>query len=285
MTRTLLLCAVIAGCAGNGTTPGTPMVDASGSPDSGPLMFTPDATSDAAPAPPSNDVLVYAHSDTTLFSLDPTTLSVARIGAFATPGGGTDSITDIAITKTGEIYGCSYDVLYRVDARTAALTPIGDLRAAGFLGFNGFNALSFVPDDSGNETLIGAANDGTYYRVDEATAAVTRLGEYSGRLRSSGDIVGVARGGTFATVLGPTSDALVRIDAASGTATPIGTGTGFSDIWGLGYFRQKLYGFTASGQIVVIDVNTGVGQLANTTAGTDTFWGAGVTTIAPVDLI
>src|SRR5688572_21133761 len=46
---------------------------------------------DAGPLPrPRDDVLVYAHSADELFSLDPTALTVTRIGAFRTSTGDAD---------------------------------------------------------------------------------------------------------------------------------------------------------------------------------------------------
>ena len=51
---------------------------------------------------------------------------------------------------------------------------------------------------------------------------------------------------------------------------------------GLGYWGRSVYGFSNSGQLIEIDRTTGAGRLATTMTGTDRFWGAGVTTQAPV---
>ncbi len=265
--------AVLAGCVG----PAPQISSDGGAPDAPTTQV--DGPADRGGAPP---VLVYAHTSSDLFSLDPATLTLTRVGAFATGDGHTDAITDIAITMHNQIYGCSFTSLYRIDAQTAVLTPVGALDGERF----GLNGLSFIPDGMSGEVLIAAGADGTYYRVDPMNAVTTPVGQYSDGWRSSGDLVSVEGAGTFATVLGTTSDVLVRVDPGSGAVVRVGEGTGFEGIWGLGYFRQKLFGFTASGRIIVIDTRTGVGTLPEhpIEAGAP-FWGAGVTTVAPVDLI
>ena len=64
----------------------------------------------------------------------------------------------------------------------------------------------------------------------------------------------------------------------------IGT-TGFSQLWGLGFWAGTAYGFSANGDLLSIDLATGAGAsipLPNIHAGLS-FWGAGTTTAAPVE--
>jgi hypothetical protein len=230
----------------------------------------------SGPSGPGPEHLVYAHSDQTLFSVDPTSLAVTWIGEFNWPQG-PDQMTDIALDRYGHMMGISYSTLYAIDPSNAKCT---------FLAFftEGMNALSFVAgsaaDAGADETLLGAGPDGSVYRIDPVTGAQTWLGYYGNERSSSGDLVSI-EGATYATVLDLTdsSDVLVKVDPSTGAATEIGA-TGTTDIWGLGYWDGKLFGFTASNGIVDIDIGTGK---ATPIPGTDSFsfWGAGVITNAP----
>jgi hypothetical protein len=130
-----------------------------------------------------------------------------------------------------------------------------------------------------------------YYRVDPATAATTFLGSYPDGWLSSGDIVSVEELGTFATVKRSDfpSDVLVQMHFAadgSSTATIIGPvrsgSTDFRRLFGLGFWGTAMYGFSADGELVEIDRTTAEGTLVTTGTRPPEFWGAGVTTRAPI---
>ena len=221
---------------------------------------------------------VYAHGSKQLYKIDPDTLDVTLVGTFQWPSG-SDEMTDIALDKDGNMVGISYDTFYAVNKDTAACTRIAALDRFDF------NGLSFIPGEelgTGQEILVGAAISGDVYQIDKSTGNSTRIGNYGGNMSSSGDIVSVRNFGTVATVkrgIGG-NDWLVRIDATTGAATPIGTSdTGVADIWGLGFWKDKVYGFTDYNEFVLIDIHTGVAQLVKT--GDVAWWGAGVTTSAP----
>jgi hypothetical protein len=135
--------------------------------------------------------------------------------------------------------------------------------------------------DARAEVLVGGATDGTYWRIDATTGAATMLGTFQGGWGLSGDIVSIAGAATYATVRRSTTmnDSLATIDPRTGAVTIVGD-TGFSQIYGLGYWRATLFGFTRSGQFLIIDARTGRGRLVGTP--TMQFSGAGVTTLAPV---
>jgi len=233
--------------------------------------FRPDAT------PPPENAAVYAHSSSSLYRVDPDTLIVSEVAPFQWPSG-IDTMTDIAIDKDGNMYGISFDSVYAVNKDTAECTFLAGLTEQ-------FNGLSFVPadtpDPSDEEILIGAANSGTVYQVDPATGETTQIGAYGNGWGSSGDIVSV-RGHTYATVVEDLSatDKLARIDPANGFQAEIIGDTGFQDIWGVGYWGDKVYGFTENSKFVLIDVDTGSATEIETS--TVHWWGAGVTTSAPV---
>ncbi len=219
---------------------------------------------------------VYAHTANELFKVDPTALTVELIGPFKWPGL-SDQMTDIALDKKGKMVGISYDTVYSVDPKTAVCAKLAPLS-----GGADFNGLSFIASEIGDTTeiLVAAGISGGVYEINPATGQSKALGNYGGP-GSSGDLVSVKGLGTFATVTKSFAgtDWLARIDTLTGKATLIGD-TGFSSIWGLGFWKNKFYGFTDSKEFVTVDVKTGKGTLVS--KGGEAWWGAGVTTAAPV---
>lgn len=245
--------------------------------------------------PDLSSVLIFAHSRDTLFSFSPFTNTVDSIGVFTLPGGApAPFMNDLAVNADNAIYTVATDrdatpdaeVLYLVDPVTAVATRVGELTVED--GDTVFALTFLAPGELGaGETLVGATNEGVVYRIDPATAAATRVGQYPDGWRSSGDLVSVRGLGTFATIRrdGGTSDslALVRFEP-SGIAFAVRGETGSTQLFGLGYWGSKLYGFSGTGQLVEIDRDFGTGTVIATPAmtGTDRFWGAGVTTRVPV---
>ena len=221
---------------------------------------------------------VYAHTSTALYRVDPDTLAITEVGDFGWSNG-SDEMTDIAIDKTGVMIGISFDSVYRVDPTTAVATRLSN----GLTG--GFNGLSFVPaamvGDTGDDVLVGTRNtDGAVFRIDPMTGAKYQIGNM-GSFVSSGDLVAVT-GFTVQTAAGSSDDRLVRLAPNTFAATQIGASIGFSDIWGVAYWKDKIFGFTNSGEFITIDPTTGVGTLVR--SGGPEWWGAAVTTSAPVIL-
>lgn len=219
---------------------------------------------------------VYAHSYQHLYKVDPDSLAVTLIGTFGWPEGpDADLMTDIAVDRKGDIIGVSFGSLYAVDKDTAVCTRLRTLTG------QQFNGLSFIrqPDDS--EILVGTGLSGTLWSIDPTNQSdPVQIGAYGGQMVSSGDLVSVAGFGTVATVKnGSEIDYLARIDEATGTGTIIGN-TGYADIWGIGFWRSKIFGFVATNQFVLIDVTTGAASYIST--GPENWAGAGVTTNAPV---
>lgn len=239
--------------------------------------------------PDISNVLIYAHSSDTLYTFSPHTSTVTEIGEFTLPGGeGVPNMLDLAVNAEGDVYTSSAESLFRVDPMTAALTRVGDFD----IGDEELFALVFLTAGElrEDEALIGATNAGVYYEIDVFSADATRLGNYPADWVSSGDIVsvdGIEGGGTFATLRNPDdrdTDYLARIDFLSnGTSVVDLRGPiGFRQIFGLGFWGRKLYGFSNDGELIEIDPATGAGTIVPTETGADSFWGAGVTTQAPV---
>lgn len=246
------------------------------------------SNADGSVTPP--DSRVYAHSGSKLYQIDTQTLAPLEIGAMA--GLGTQSLTDLAIDKDDNFVGITLDKLYSIDETTGAATLISDLSQSA----QGFTSLSFVPMDLSNpnstDILVSANSVGEVFSIDTTAGTATKLGAYgmvaAGRVGSSGDLIAVRGLGIYATVnigTDPTAqDYLARIDPATWTATPLGTGTGFNDIFGLGYWQGTIYGFVSTsataGKMITIDPNTGKGS--EVLGGAIHWYGAGVATDAPI---
>jgi hypothetical protein len=261
----------------------TPEADAALPPGFG-LPDVPPASDAASTADPGQMMdVVYAHSGSDLFRVDPATMDVTRIGPFSIPHPIVgvrylNNVTDIAVDRTRRIIGLTYTQVLNVDPATGNCTVLAPLPMG-----DRFNGLSWIRAEQGPEQLVASSFDGTMFRIDPATGAATRIGQLGGGLQSSGDLVSVANHGTLMTVkgMGPgANDRLARIDPATGVATIIGA-TGFRAVWGLGFWGNKVFGFTQTGQFILIDPLTGAGTLVKNFPAFP-FWGAGVTTAVSV---
>lgn len=233
---------------------------------------------------------VYAHSGDKLYQVDTQTLSPVTIGTMV--GLGAQSLTDIAIDKSDNMIGITLDKLYSIDPGTGAATLITALSTSA----KNFTSLSFVPenfnDPNSADILVSANSFGEVYKIDATDGTATMLGDFgmsgSNQIGSSGDLIGVRGFGIYATVNVGTSttaqDFLARIDPTTWTATIIGGGTGFNDIFGLAYWDGKIYGFVSmgasAGKIITIDPGTGAGTEVQ--SGAVRWYGAGVATDAPI---
>jgi hypothetical protein len=240
---------------------------------------------------PPGMVVVYAHSDSALFSVDPMTRSVRMIGMFMFPTDGNNhSMTDLAVNEAGSITGVTQDALYTIDPTTAGCTLIRSLPTTDRRIFVG---LTWVPAsvlDPRNEVLVGGATDGSLWRIDPATGRSTAVGNLPTGWGISGDIVSIRGAGTFATVRRTsgtsTADTLATL-TWSGTSVRMNNvgevrasaSVGFQSIFGLGYWRTTLYGFTRAGKLITINSTTA--RATEISMPTMQFSGAGVTTVSP----
>ncbi len=238
----------------------------------------------------STESLVYAHSGPDLYRIDTNNLDVIHIGAF-----GGNNLTDIAVDKDGGMVGVSFGKLWSIDPGTGVATEI-----AAFDGqSDSLTSLSYVPVDPNDpdsaERLVTAGKSGDVYEVDPTTGAATVIGNYGlsngMQICSSGDIVSVRGLGTLATVtvgcpVFTGLDYLATVDPTTWEVTLIGTeSTGFDKIFGLGFWGGTIFGFVDAegpdtGTMITIDPVTGVGTPA--VSSTFDWYGAGVTTVAPI---
>ena len=233
---------------------------------------------------------VYAHSGSVLYRIDTVNFGTVQIGPLT--GLGSASLTDLAVDKNDHMVGVTLSKLYSIDATTGACTLISTLSNT-----HNPTSLSYIPSDLGDpnsaDILVTADSVGDVYKIDESSGSASLIGSYGGsgatKVVSSGDLIGVRGLGIYATVdVGTgsgTNDYLARIDPTTWAATPIGTGTNYNNIFGLGFWAGTIYGFvddktTHTGKIIKIDPTSGVGTEILSSA--IEWYGAGVTTDAPI---
>jgi hypothetical protein len=238
---------------------------------------------------------VYGHSRTVLYRIDANNLDVIEIGSFGAALGN-QGMTDIAVDKNDRMIGVTLDKIFEVNPETGAATHLAD-----FDGTGNLTSLSFVPvdpdDPDSAERLVTVGDAGNVYEISleaPTLGEATLLGNFgmngADQIVSSGDMVSVRGLGTFATVNITDNfddpDYLAQIDTTTWEATPLANATCCDQIFGLGYWGGTFFGFVdnattpASGRFVTIDPDTGESTPA--TNQNFAWWGAGVTTKAPI---
>lgn len=229
--------------------------------------------------PPMQPGEVYGHSYNTLYKLEPYSKQVTVIGPFQ----GCTSVIDIAIDKDSKIIGTTSSGLYWIDKTNAKCTLI----ASGSYP----NSLSFVPAgtlDANAEALVGYQGS-NYIRINTTTGQITQIGAIGSGYTSSGDIVSVQNGGTYLTVKGNgCGDCLLQVDPKTGAMVKYWGPVGYGSVFGIAYWAGSVYGFTDAGQLFEMAfingqlVSSGEIMIPGKPNGLS-FWGAGSTTIAPVE--
>lgn len=193
---------------------------------------------------------VYIHTRGELFSLDPMTMQLTSIGAF-NPGLGLSNMVDIAIDLRGAMYGIdSSGQVYSIDPSNAALSSLFQYVNG---GAPGLTCLS-------NGKLVAAGLELTI--LDPVTGRVDQTIIQPNVFETSGDVIALPDGKLYWTVTNGTRDSLVRVDPATGSATPL-PNLPTDAVYGLGYAGGQLLGFAASGVMLVLDPTTGA-ELSST---------------------
>lgn len=215
---------------------------------------------------------MYAHSRDTLYTIDPDTLTLSRVGTFENG----DDITDLAVTPDGTIYAISKTKLYRVDPVTGRATALADVPGLTNVG------MTFLPDGR----LLATDKAGGVRTIDPASGAVTEVGSFGGGYATAGDLVAVADGTMFAiSDEGPVGDEftnnwLLRVDTTTGAASPVGQ-IGYGRVFGAAFSNGRVYAFTEAGLLVEINPQTGAGTSVRDYPVE--FWGAGVTPLVRIE--
>ncbi len=266
-----------------------------------------------------NAPVIYAHSDTELYAMDPTSQAITDLGAFDDGSGSTPVITDLAVDGDGALWVNSESAIYRatIGSGTVSLSLVAQIALK---TSQKFYALGFAPAGvlGSNETLVAGDNLGVLYAIDTSGQTV-ELGSFgadaSGNAYElSGDIVFYTQNGAprgLATVrscsksgtCSEANDILAEIDVAAMSAayakkSPasslkkqlLGAGTGFGHLYGVGAWNDSVFAFARASsstpaQLVVID-GTGNGKVVKTFGDISAGWsGAGVTTKAPISVL
>ncbi|HVY49019.1 MAG TPA: hypothetical protein VHB21_24180 [Minicystis sp.] len=165
--------------------------------------------------------VIYSHTNTTLFQVDSTSLSVTQIGDFDCIGNGGDtSMTDVAVDSHGNIWGISKSNVYSLEIQGSSVHCAQKIPLSG-AGGAVFYGLSFAPAgviDPQKEVLVAGNTAGELWAIDDA-GHVSQHGTFgavptndgnghtypnAGKVwELSGDIVFLSNGGQpvgFATV-------------------------------------------------------------------------------------
>ncbi len=269
---------------------------------------------------PSGASLIFAHSDSELYSLDPSTSVMIDIGPFDDGSGTTPTITDLAVNASGEVWVNSESAIYRATLPNGqgpvTLSLVADI-AVGSGQY--FYALGFAPQGvlGSGETLVAGDNYGVLYAI-ETTGQTTKLGSFgksgTDTYELSGDVMFFIQSGTprgLATVrkcsssgsCGTSNDILAEIDvpamasayqtktvASTLTKQFLGSGTGYGRLFGIGAWNNQVFAFSRTSgstpaQLIAID-GTGTGQVVQSFGQITGGWsGAGVTTTATVTIL
>lgn len=233
------------------------------------------ATEDAFVAPDADaavsPIIVYAASATALYTFDPVSDLLAKVGAFGAvqDGGAPDSISDIAVGVDGKIWAISATNLYGVSPSDGHVTLSGPVSTCG----NGNFALGALAGGK----LATADGAGTICSIDTTTLVVTPLGSVGHNLALY-DLVTIGDGTVYATAIDltnaatKTSNLLVTLDATTGAWTSTRGATGFPSLYGVAWAQGKVLGFShdGSGHVVLVDPTSGAGTLAGTFLDPDT---------------
>lgn len=278
--------------------------------------------SDGGSSGSSGTTLFYVHTDTTLYSVDPTSVSATptQIGDFDCIGSGSgkaSAMTDLGVAKDGSLYGVSESAAYplQITGSTVHCSATWPLPSTN----TNFYGLTVAPENTvaTQEVLIAADGTGALWQIDATTGATTQVGTLgtdpttSKPWGLSGDIVFLANSGSpigFATVRVKSTDpdTLIQVDVSlvkPGTASAMkavigkvtqGSGCAAPTVGSApaaGTAFESMFGIAAYENNVYGFSHKGdIVQIDNNTASacllgslpSMTFAGAGVTTSAPV---
>lgn len=322
----VLVCTFVTGCGatsqagftfpGDGGTAAKADAGGSGSTgSSGDSGLFPDSGSGSTAS--SGPPLIYAHTDTELYSMDPNTHQVTDIGPFSDGSGSTPTITDLAVDGSGNVYVNSETAIYTATIPSSGTGTVTITLQTQLQTGTKFYALGFTPAgtlESGESLIAGDSAGNLYYIPSTGSSVVPQnLGGFGGNWELSGDVVFFSSNGStigLATIrqCNPTcdtkNDSLAEIDMSAlkqayASKTPsstllqqvLGSGTGFGDLFGIGAWGNSVYAFSREesggtpAQLVQV-VSSGTGASLQSFSNITSGWsGAGVTTKAPVSIL
>jgi Bacterial pre-peptidase C-terminal domain len=208
--------------------------------------------SDTPPIVSTFTTRLLSTSASEIGSIDPTT------GVFSPLANTSTSYNDIASAPNGDLFGVSFNSLYKVDPVTGTSSRVGSLGTS-----TKMESLAFT--SSGN---LYAAGNSEFYSINTETGAASLVANIPG-FDSSGDLLYDDASGRFLATSDapyPTKDFLYSI-GINGDATLVGN-VGFYDVWGLAIANGTLYGYTSNRLQIIINPTTGVGTFDRAVTGT-----------------
>lgn len=215
-------------------------------------------------------VSAVAHADSFIFAADssgylwhvnPATGAAARVGLMSYV------MTDIALSASGMLYGINFNTLFRIDPTTGAVTIIGSL------GVNTANGLAFGPGGVLYLSNYVGSTGGELRTVNLLTGATTLVGPIG--YSSAGDLAFSSDGTLYMT---DDDSLLVAVDLHTGAGHAVGS-VGFTDVYGLAWLGNRLYGLNPYGQLFWINTATGAGSLIANTSPQVSAWGASASSV------
>ena len=143
-----------------------------------------DTSSDAFNDGATAVTTVYANTDDTLYSLDPSTNVVTLIGPFAgnSDAGDDDTVTDLAVNANGDLYVNTESAIYTAALPTTIPGTVQLTKLASIALATGqrFYALAFAPAGAlaTTEVLIGGDGDGELYAINTSNGTTQDLGSF-----------------------------------------------------------------------------------------------------------
>ncbi|MBB5363784.1 hypothetical protein [Deinococcus humi] len=150
---------------------------------------------------------------------------------------------------SGPVYGITNSSLHALNVSTGAEAWVGSS------GVHDLTALAF--DRSGR--LFAGSASGHLYQLDMNTGAASPVPLTSRLGAVSGDLAAAPDGTLYGTITAPGSDVLVSIHVDSGVVTTLGP-TGYTQVYGLTFRGEILYGITSGGELLTLDRHTGEAQ-------------------------
>jgi hypothetical protein len=151
---------------------------------------------------------IYAHTDTALYSMDPTTSTVTQVGIFSgLPDAAYEAVTDLAVNAAGQVYVNTESAVYQATlpatpgpTATVPLTLVATITAA---ASTYFYALAFTPADAlgtgTGEVLIGGDNNGELWSINATSGATQDLGNFGPDSAHSGNFFALSGDVVFYT--------------------------------------------------------------------------------------
>ena len=230
---------------------------------------------DATPDDWTATEIMYAHTASELFSVDPEPpYTVTPVSTFfRSDGEPAPNITDLAVNLQGAMYGVSTNGLWRIAPVTGELEFVTETDDEFFV------ALTFL--SSG--TLLGGSN-GDLLQIVVSPPALEVISAFPDGWEWDGDMVGLPDGLLYCAVKGVDDDeaSLMIYDADDDSVVSVEP-TGHTRLFGVGFGMGTLFGFTDGGDILSIDVDTGEATIVASPG--HAFWGAATNPVrwGPVD--